>query len=440
MSKILILSGSPQRDKLIDELLKKELDSLGNEVVIRQTPLGARESVIELKPDILLIPPICNIYSYDTACEAARWGISVVVRHVEPGYDRQDMDSMGAEWRSQELFTRPENLAMELTWGNVESDYIRKFSRGAYPVMPVGAFVSDLYTAEYLSTPDKEEDIVNKHGLDPSKKTILVSSPWGLLDMDSDLAGQSSDVLMGDEEAMDKWLKMVGKLKTELTEFNILATLHPGLLKRKEYEILGPMGIPVDTDSTAVHLLSRCDILIHAGSTMAIEMHWLGKPSFQFGDVNSLDMIDGNWWQRAGTPISKVSPFCMDAKELAVSIRACKPESNADIDTIKDLEQGRYGNMDGNAARRAAVLINELSGKCEIKWPMSQKAIDTQHVMKDFKEYYSTVVCSVCDEPFWMTNQNILKIHKDMPPPPTRFFCPVCGAALANRMISNKPI
>ncbi len=439
MSKILILSGSPQRDKLIDELLKEELESLGNEVIIKPMPLNARESIIEIKPDILTMPPICNVYSYDTAYEAARWGIAVVVRHVEPGYDRQDMDKMGSEWKDQELFARPENLAMELTWGSVESEWIRKFSRGSYLVISVGAFVSDLYTEDYLSKVNKEQRIVDKHRLDMSKKTVLVSSPWGLLDMDSDLTGQSSEILMSDQEAMSVWLKMIGELKDELSEYNILATLHPGLLKKKEYTVLGTMGIQVDTDSTALHLLSSCDILVHAGSTMAIEMHWLNKPAFQFGDVNSLDIADGNWWQKAGTPISKVSPFCLDAKSLAKSIRTCEPKSNADKNAILELEQGRYGKMDGNATRKASMLINELNGECKIKWPTSQKALDTQYVIKDINAYYSNMRCSVCDEPFLMANQNILKIHKDLPSPPARFFCPVCGAALQNRTTEYKP-
>lgn len=439
MSKILILSGSPQRDKLIDELLMKELESLGNEVIIRPMPLDARESIIELKPNIVLVPPICNIYSYDTAYEAARWGISVVIRHVEPGYDRQDMDTMLKDWKNRALFTRPENLAMELTWGDTEANYIRKFSRGLFPVMPVGAFVSDLYTDSYLSGKDKEDSVVDKYGFDKSKKIILISSPWGLMDIDSDLAGESSETLMADNEAMVKWLDMVSELKDRLSDFNILTTLHPGLLKRPEYkETLTPLGIPIDTESTALHLLSNCDILVHAGSTMAIEMHWLNKPSFQFGDVNSLDMADGNWWQRAGTPISQVSPFFLDTKEMGDAIKGSSETSNANAVAISELEQGRYGKMDGNATKRASVLINELSGECKMKWPMSQLSTDTQYVIKNINNYYSTVMCSVCDEPFLMANENILKINKGMPPPPTRFFCPVCGAALSNQVSINK--
>ena len=437
---ILILSGSPQRDKLIDELLKEELESLGNEVTIRPIPLGARDAIIELKPDILLMPPICNIYSYDTAYEAARWGTAVVVRHVEPGYDRQDMEIMAKDWRDMALFKRPANLAMELAWGKIEAGFIKKFTTTSFPVIPVGAFISDLYTESYLSREDKEENVISKYELNPSKKTILISSPWGLMDIDSDLAGQSSEVCIADNEAMEKWLAMVCEIKKQLADFNILTTLHPGLLKRKEYkETLEPLGISIDTTSTAVHLLSNCDILVHAGSTMAIEMHWLDKPAFQFGDVNSLDMKDGNWWQRVGAPISQVSPFFIDAKDMGNAIKTCSAKSNADTKAIKELEDGRYGKMDGNATKRAAMLINELSGKCEIKWPVSNNATDTPYTIKNINEYYSTVRCSVCDEPFFMTNKNILKINKDMPSPPMRFFCPVCGAALTNNMMNNKP-
>ena len=148
-------------------------------------------------------------------------------------------------------------------------------------------------------------------------------------------------------------------------------------------------------------------MLVHAGSTMAIEMHWLKKPSFQFGDVNSIDMPDGNWWQRAGTPISQVSPFFTDTKVMADAIKDANDGSNASDKAIQELEAGRYGKMDGNATKRAASLINELSGDCNIKWPTSCLATDTSHTIKDINNYYSTVMCSVCDEPFLMANQNI---------------------------------
>ena len=107
MSKILILSASPQRDMLIDKLLKEQLEKLGNEVFIRQTPVGARQSILDVQPDILVSPPIRNTFAYDICEEAACFGVAVAIRHVEPGCDCNDIEKFTAGWKRALLWPRP---------------------------------------------------------------------------------------------------------------------------------------------------------------------------------------------------------------------------------------------------------------------------------------------------------------------------------------------
>lgn len=437
MSKILILTSSPQRDKLIDKLLEAELRNLGNTVFWGSFPTPGRKAILKLKPDILVMGPITNLYMYDTAFEASRWGVAVVIRHVEPGFDESDVQVMTPFWKKTELFAgRPSGLKLELVWGDVEAKHLKNRPDIKHDIVPVGAFVADIYKKPSR----KNIDLIKGHGLNPDKKTVLVSAPWGLFDMESDFRGQSSDVLAADQKGMSKWLQMVCELKEKLTDFNILTTLHPGLLEEKEYQsVLGAHNIPVDTKSTAFDLLSSCDVLVHAGSTMAIEMHWLNKPAFQFGDVNSLDMPDANWWQRAGAPISQVSPFFTENLALIKAIATSSLASNADTEVITQLEKGRYGKMDGKATKRAASLINKLTGKCEIKWPLSLNTKDTAFGFRDTSKHFTMVRCLACEEAFFCPNDSYIELLKwsfgieQELKMPLKFECPWCGSLISIR-------
>ena len=125
MSKILIFSGSPQRDKLIDELLKKQLEKLGNEVFIRSMPVGSRQVILDIKPDIMVTAPIRNVFSYSLCEEAARFGVAVVIRHVEPGCDSNDIKNLTPSWKKALLWPRPKGIKLELMWGDTEKEYIQ---------------------------------------------------------------------------------------------------------------------------------------------------------------------------------------------------------------------------------------------------------------------------------------------------------------------------
>ncbi len=439
MSKILILTASPQRDRIIDDLLKNLLEDLGNEVFVRVLPFNAVDSIMELKPDVLVIPPIRNLMSYNLAKTAIRWGIGVVIRHVEPGCDEKDLKDINEAWNMALLFGRPEGIQFELMWGQVEADYVKKITEPSHPIVPVGAFVADVYKNKNIIDQMKS-DIRKKHGLDETRKTILIGSPWGLFDIESDLPGEASRMLLSDRSAEKAWIEMVKELRANI-DWNILVTLHPGLTESKM--LLKELDLPVDTTSTSAQLLTGCDVLIHAGSTMALEMHWLDKPSFQFGDVNSIDLPDGNWWQQADCAISKVSPFYLSGKELAQAILKTEPKSNANIKSIKELELGRYGPMDGNATERAAALIDLAYGKFKVRWPLANNIPVNPFTTREFEGLYMKVRCSFCEEVFWLMQQSFLdmfcaKMKIEPIAIPNRLSCPCCSNPIGNKIFRKE--
>ena len=442
MSKILVLTSSPQRDKLVDELLKKELESLGNEVIVRPIPYGAREAILEIKPDILVVPPVRNHFAYDLTEVAARYGIAVAIRHIEPSCDEDDINNMDDGWRKRILIRRPEDIKLELVWSPVEMEYVEMFCNPPHKMVAVGAFVADVYKSGELQ---RDIGFHEKYGFDPNKPTVLASSPWGLCDSDSDKLGSSTTMMLGDIEARNRWLDMIKGLKEAIGDtHNILATLHPGLMRSDVYQnVLGSISVPIDIKSTATYLLTNSDYLVHSGSTLAVEMHWLNKPSFQFGDINSLEMSDGNWWHQKNTPISQVSPFFENGGDIADAIAASDNKSNANIGAIEKLEKGRFGLMDGNATSRAAAEIDNLKGSFRLAWPKPTFKSRSPLAMVDRSELFLRPICPICKEQFWLATKKYLELFTDdfkLPKPllmPPTFECPSCGSPLSNEQEFN---
>ena len=103
-------------------------------------------------------------------------------------------------------------------------------------------------------------------------------------------------------------------------------------------------------DGYMVEILNYVDLLIHAGSTTALEAHFMNIPSLSF-------------WNPAPerSPISGIAPRSSTFEELDRLISEVQPgQSNADPEVVAALEREFYGRIDGQACRRAAERIDEL--------------------------------------------------------------------------------
>jgi len=433
MSKILILSASPQRDSEIDKLLSEKLTAMGNEVWVKPCLREGRVSVLEIKPDVVIMPPIRNVYSRDFVNQCKDFGCAVVTRHTEPSVAWEDFKLMRGFERASMLGQFAYNVDAEIVWSQDEAEILK--GRGCpFPIVPVGAFVADVYKQDdFNSKFMNREAFCEKHNLDKDKKTILLSSAWGFIDSSPDLQINGQAEASADEKGRGIWIDMAKRVHEKFkNRWNILVTLHPSVgigLYKKELE---PLGIEIDTESTAVELLKNCDMLVHAGSTMGIEMHFLNKPAYQFGDVNNL--VGANWWQRSNAAISRVSPHYDTVEKLLGGLADGLEVSNANPDTVKELEEGRYGNMDGKATERTAEIINKLEGSFKYCWPHSPFDYTQSFLRKSPVEAVKVAKCGICGKEYALVNQNLVnKILSDYKietklPPIKDMLCPHCGA------------
>lgn len=438
--KILILSASPQRDSAIDALLEEKLKAFGNEVWVRPCLRQGRDSVLELKPDVVVTPPIRNVYSRDFVRVCKNFGCGVVTRHTEPSIAWEDYKAIESKEKASIIGSLKYEVDVEIVWSEDEVGILRQRNT-AFPVVSVGAFMVDIYKQDGFGEKfiSKEEFNI-RHKLDPQKKTILLSSAWGFIDNSPDLDIDGQRTCSKDEQGRDIWLEMANKVYAELgKDFNILATLHPSVVTEPYRE--GLKNIEIDTESIAVELLKNCDVLVHAGSTMGVEMHLLRKPAFQFGDVNNL--AGANWWQRLNAAISRVSPHCKSIDELISSIKNVEFQSNANLDTIKELEEGRYGKMDGKATERAAEIINKIEGEFKYCWPDAIHDYTQPLLRKNIEDVVTVRGCGICKKPFVVVRQDWfeeavkmcgikekLQIAKDA-------LCPNCGSRFYQKEIKT---
>ena len=430
--KILILSASPHRDTVVDNLIKEELESLGNKVWVRPCLREGRDAVLEVKPDVVVVPPIRNPYSRDLVEVCKGWGIGVVSRHTEASCDWKDFKEGDSVMKEGILGRWKYDIDKELVWGDDEAQILNRRPTEV-PSIPVGAFGLDIYKQKgFRKNFTSRSDFCKKWGFDKTKKVLTISSPWGFCDSAPDLNIDEMTNVQREVDGRNKYLGMISNLK-QMLDCNILVTLHPGVLIEPYKQALDQMGVALDTESTATDILVNTDILIHSGSTMAMEMHCMNKPAFQFGDVN--EKYTCGWWIKTGSALSCVSPRHQDISELAKAIVEAD-KSNANKDAIKELETGRYGKMDGKAFRRAAKEINDVKGKFKFCWPKASADYDHLGAYKDADSVLQTGFCGICKNKFNIVNQQYLanlcsalkgnpEVLKNLT---AQSFCPHCSA------------
>lgn len=394
--KILILSASPQRDAVIDEQLKAELEKLGNEVKVFPMLRAGRKAILEERPDVVTIPPIRNPHARDFAEVCKRYRVGVVSRHTEASCDWQDYKKMDQGSRHMNILGGyPYMIDLEIVWGPDEAQILAQ--RGVpFPAIAVGCMVADIYKKKDIRKRfDSRDKYLKGLGLDPKKKTVVVSASWGFADSAPDL--QIDEMRDYREEyGKDRFVGLVKRLRKH--DWNILVRPHPGL-DASAYEALATC----DSKSKATQVLIGADALIHSGSTMAIECHLLGVPAFQYGDTNR--SFTDNWFQAPGSPISKISPHFKSMKKLIEAIGKTPKKTNADPKTLVTLEKGRFGPMDGKAIERMAQLISKVKGKFQDVWPRAHREYDKINIFKSDTEIIQRTKCGVCEQNFCVVKE-----------------------------------
>ena len=409
-NKILLLTASPVRDLIVDTLLAEELTKRGHETLIRPCLRQGRDAVMEFKPDVVVTPPVRNPYSRDLVETIKHLGMGIVSRHTEPSCDWKDFNKIPPEKKHVIMGQYPYYVDAELVWSKDEAEILAKRPGAKFPVFPCGAFTVDAY---------KRPDIIAKHrdrkkfckdrSLDPDKKILLITSPWGFADSAPDLHIEPLDDAKKDIEGRDRHFDMIRTLvkKNIQKEWNILVTVHPGVLQEPYKKLCDELKIQLDTETNSFDLKVNVDGIIHAGSTMSIGAHFLEIPAWQYGDINAKD--SDSWWGDPESDISKVSPYFKEPKELCKAIVNSKPGSNANIETIKSLEKGRYGLMDGKATQRAAEIIHQTKGKFAFRWPKSTRDYSQLRIRQNEATILTRMNCGICKEPFVIINESYLR-------------------------------
>lgn len=416
--KIVILTASPTRDKYIDELIADKLRAKGHELWVVPCLRQGRPTILEIQPNVVVLPPIRNPYSRDLAEQIKMWGMGLVTRHTEPSASWADLKKMTPQQQANILGHHRYPADVELVWGQDEAEFLNRRQSG-FQAVSVGAVGLDIYFQEDLKKRLFNKPLFNKkYKFSGKKRTLLIASPWGFADSAPDLRIDELTDAKADDKGRDRHLQMVRDLYGAIKDkWNILITIHPGVLEEPYKKLSEELQIPLNAESPMAEMLINCDALIHAGSTAAISAHFLNIPAFQFGDVNAKS--SKNWWGLPESNISKVSPYYQTAEELGAAVKKSRRRSNADKVILKALENGRYGKMDGQASDRAADIIDKIRGEFKLCWPISPRDYNQSGIAyKRVEDYFNLAACSVCKKRYYVVRD----VKMD------NLFCPWCAA------------
>lgn len=345
--KIAILTLTGQRDKCIDDMLADELRKHGHAVTVRNYIYAGMETVCYEKPDVVIHPMPGGQYKFDFIEKCKEWGIEVIVRRGEAGMGRQEFENLTPDRKTIILgnWDYSKHVDLELTWGQEFSDIIAEQGyMPDYKVKACGAFAFDPY---FKTTPFRNTE----------KKTILFATGFSTADCRSEycecgLPEESTyheEIYKLHSESRAAWIDAIRKLHDKHgDEWDIHLKVRPGEMLG-EYRDRLPSDVKIlDISMPSSEALQNADILVHSGSTMAIEAHLMSMPSFNFCNVNPDPVL------------SIASPRPENANDLIYRLEETDVyESNIDEGVLEHLIEHLYGKIDGKACFRAAAFIDD---------------------------------------------------------------------------------
>jgi len=416
--KIAIYTLTHQRDKYIDEMLAEHLRGYGHEVLVRGYIYGARESICYEKPDAIVHPMVGGEYKMDTVKKCREWGVEVIVRRGEAGMGREQFNALDDNRKRIILgnWDYSPYVDLELVWGQEFADIITE--QGHMPAEKLkvcGAFAFDPYF--------KPDSRVKK----PRRKTILFATGFSTADARPDYcetglpegSDYHEELHKIHSRARDTWVKAINELvKWFGDDWAFELKVRPGESVKKYADKIPSCFKIHPEDSPSSEVLRNVDILVHSGSTLAIEAHLLGIPSFNFCNVNSDSLL------------SSLNPMLASYEELEWNLaRATVGWSNINKGIYAELQKHLYGVIDGKACERAAGFINEhLAGKkfkntSPTVWPKEVKYLEEEGVHIERQEGDYRWACPCCRKIFWAEQVG-------------RYNCPYCGMKIERTVIA----
>ena len=406
--RILILTLTEQRDTIVDNLLAKRLRSqYGHEVHVHNYIGAGRQSVPYMKPQVVVHPMVGGQYKRDFVKKCKEWGCVVVVRRGEAGASRESLARMDAERQGIVLgnWDYEQYVDMELVWGPEFRDIlVEKGKNVADKLRVCGGFAFDRYFQQDCKR------VRNR------RKTALFATAWSTADSRVDhcecgLPEESpyhSEIYTAHTEGRRLWIQAIRKLHELLGhEWEFTLKVRPGERTREYREKLAGIVEIYDEGFPAHEALKRTDLLIHAGSTMAVEAHIMGIPSVNFHNTNPDSLL------------ACVCPRVESAEELEYHFRNTDiNNSNVNSGVLRELQQRLYGTIDGLAHVRAAEHIDTYVRKHEDQirpeipdeWPKEPLYLEDGsegHVeLPEDKENYERWLCPCCKN-FWYVGKEI---------------------------------
>lgn len=420
--KIAIYTLTPQRDRYIDGLLAEKLRQYGHEVLVRAYIYGARESICYEEPDVIVHPMVGGEYKMDTVKKCKEWGVKVIVRRGEAGQGVEQFNALDDNRRKIILgnWDYKPYVDLELVWGQEFGNILIDNGKiEASKVKACGAFAFDPYFA-----PDC------KRAKKTGKKVILFAT--GFSTADSMPGYCETGLPEGSDyheelhkihcDARDVWLDAIDVLAENFSDiWDFELKVRPGESVRVYTEKV-PSSVTIHAEGApSSEVLRGVDVLVHSGSTLAVEAHLLGIPSFNFCNVNPDPLL------------SRVSPMLESYRELEFHLaRVNTLQSNINEGVYNELQEHLYGKIDGKACARAAEYINNFilfSNSEDFKttmpttWPKEAKyLVKGSGIHLEQCEGDTRWSCPCCRNIFWGKKEGI-------------YNCPYC-----NMRIQRTPV
>jgi len=410
--KIAMLTQLEWRDRLLDERIAYHLREMGHKVGVGNFVFYGRSFVLDAQPDVVVIPEARCEHTIDFIEAVENMGIQIVVRRTEPCFGKEDFEKADQSHRDIILGRWPYYADMELCWSAESVDVINNWPNAlGKNAHWCGAFTFD----HYFPLPKRVKG---------EKKTVLFASCWDYATRDPEYSIPEAPT--GDpihikahkkcRDGKDRWLAEIERLIKDYPEWHIIIKPHPAEDYLEYAKVFGDK-VEILKETFAYKVLPRADVLIHAGSTMAMHAHTMGIPAYRFSNY-----IEGHLLLDVSPEVEKIE---LDKFDIG--------KSNADVEVIKELENTYFGPIDGKACERASKWISRLSPtqkNIPKEWPESKRDYSTWGVCKQMQVgmlHRDILQCCCCKKVIYVSPA--LKLAK----------CPHCGIMLGKQSQFKKP-